>query len=148
MKKALAGAPAELAALHDDRGELIAGNALAKIRALRGTPVVVNAWGTWCAPCVTEFPVFARVSTEMGGQVAFLGVNTTDVNERARRFLRQHPVAYPSLIDGEAAYLRHVGALGLPFTVFINRDGEQFVHQGGFDSVSALRRSVQRYALN
>src|SRR3954470_3372416 len=50
----------------------------ARLAALRGKPVVVNIWGSWCIPCRQEFPIFQRVSAAMGKRVVFLGLDTQD----------------------------------------------------------------------
>src|SRR4051812_36386946 len=71
----LAGAPAQLAALHRQGGQLLDGSnsdVQARLKALRGHPVVVNKWASWCGPCRLEFPVFQRVGVKLGKQVAFV----------------------------------------------------------------------------
>ena len=64
--------------------------------ALRGYPIVINAWASWCAPCRSEFGLFATASARYGRRVAFLGADTNDSAGDARAFLTQHPVSYPS----------------------------------------------------
>src|SRR5688572_1030754 len=80
-KRSLRGAPPELAALHR-RSNVISESSVkgyeAELRKLRGRPVVVNAWASWCGPCKLEFPIFQRVSTRLGKRVAFLGVDVAD----------------------------------------------------------------------
>lgn len=68
------GSPATLAALHDQAGQLLGGfDALqTRLRQLRGYPVVLNAWASWCQPCPRGSPIFAAVSALYGRQVAFL----------------------------------------------------------------------------
>src|SRR5688572_7547669 len=74
-RTALEGAPAPLAEVHRLANALLpAGELDARLKDLRGYPVVVNIWGSWCAPCREEFPVFQRVAIARGKEVAFLGV--------------------------------------------------------------------------
>src|SRR4051812_4416390 len=71
-KRELAGAPAPLAALHEQSNELISGGKTAfeqRLAELKGHPVVINKWASWCAPCQAEFPVFESVGTQRGKEV-------------------------------------------------------------------------------
>src|SRR3954465_13746645 len=79
----LDGAPAPLAALHAQANQLLGGGRTAfaaRVRALRGHPIVVNKWASWCGPCRHEFPFFEQVSTKRGKQVAFVGLDGKDGN--------------------------------------------------------------------
>jgi cytochrome c biogenesis protein CcmG/thiol:disulfide interchange protein DsbE len=150
-QRQLAGSPAPLAALHRDAATLQEGGNVKKYDAmlarLKGYPVVVNLWGTWCGPCKLEFPLFQQVATRFGKRVAFVGVNVTDNNDEARKYLAKRPVPYPSLEDGDARIAQHVGFLGgLPVTVFYDRRGHKFVHQGGYEKIAKLERDIRRYA--
>jgi thiol-disulfide isomerase/thioredoxin len=150
-ERQLAGAPAPLAALHRQAATIKAGGRKAfdaQLATVKGYPVVVNAWASWCGPCKLEFPVFQRVSTDLGKRVAFLGLNVADNRGDAKAFLSRKPVPYPSFEDGDSRIAQSVGARGgLPITVFYDRKGERtFTHAGGYESVDALRRDIRRYA--
>ena len=96
--RALAGAPAPLASLHREANRLLPGGADAfreRLRTLRGHPVVVNKWASWCDPCRAEFPYFQKLSVELGREVAFIGVDAQDNADDARAFLREFPVSFP-----------------------------------------------------
>ncbi|HUB74590.1 MAG TPA: TlpA disulfide reductase family protein [Solirubrobacteraceae bacterium] len=148
----LAGSPPQLAALHAQAGELLEGGLRAlraRLASLRGTPVVINKWASWCEPCRQEFGVFQRVSVSRGREVAFLGI---DSGERSRAdalaFLRSFPVSYPSYYDpGGRAGLAVTDSSFTPVTVFLNRRGGEFIHQGPFPSAAKLEAAVRRYAL-
>jgi cytochrome c biogenesis protein CcmG/thiol:disulfide interchange protein DsbE len=151
MRERLNGSPPPLAALHAQANKIIAGGlpALrARLAALRGTPVVINKWASWCEPCRDEFGVFQRVSVSRGRQVAFLGIDSGDTPAHALAFLRSFPVSYPSFSDpsGQAGVSITDSAF-TPVTVFINRSGSKFIHQGPFSSVAKLEQAVRRYAL-
>jgi thiol-disulfide isomerase/thioredoxin len=66
---------------------------------LRGTPVVVNFWASWCDPCVREAPVLTEAHARVGDEVQFLGVDMQDSRDGALRFLAEHDVRYPSVFD-------------------------------------------------
>jgi cytochrome c biogenesis protein CcmG, thiol:disulfide interchange protein DsbE len=127
-EKALAGSPGPLAALHAEGNQLLDGGVDAyerRIAGLRGYPVVVNIWASWCGPCRIEFPAFQQLAAEYGKRVAFLGVDSQDNDDAARTFLRDNPVPYPSYTDPDEEIADSIGASrGLPATAFYDRRGE------------------------
>ena len=150
-EKALAGAPPALARLHRQANRLLGGGDeafKARLRELRGYPVVVNKWASWCAPCRAEFPFFQRQAVKRGRKVAFLGVDSNDNDADARKFLRGYPVTYPSYRDpklGIAAVFNAVQAF--PATAYYDRRGRlASVHQGGYTTESKLSEDIERYA--
>ena len=150
-KERLQGAPAPLAALHAQSSELLGGGKdafAARLRELRGHPVVVNKWGSSCGPCRAEFPALQRQSVKQGKRVAFLGVDGQDNDDNARKFLRKYPVSYPSYVDGDLSIAKSFGAVqGFPSTVFYDRKGEiAYIKQGSYPSEAALARDIRRYA--
>jgi cytochrome c biogenesis protein CcmG/thiol:disulfide interchange protein DsbE len=147
---ALAGAPAPLAALHDAQSEIRPADVAAydaQLERLRGYPVVVNAWASWCGPCKLEFPFFRSAATRLGKKVAFIGLNVSDNRAHAVQFLGREPVPYPSLEDGDARIVQRAGAAGgLPTTIFYDAKGERaYIHQGGYKSEQDLIRDIERY---
>lgn len=151
-EKALAGAPAPLAALHEQESQLLPGGIDAyekRIAALKGYPVVVNVWASWCAPCRYEFPVLQELSARYGKRVAFLGVDSEDSDEEAERFLGQEPVPYPSYTDSDKAILNSLGGRGgVPDTAFYDRQGRlAYLKQGPYTEDAELEADVRRYAL-
>ena len=66
---------------------------------MKGYPVVVNQWASWCGPCRAEFPWFQNASAKYGKKVAFLGVDSQDSDDAAKTFLGEYPVPYPSYTD-------------------------------------------------
>ncbi len=149
--KALAGAPAPLAALHRQADELLSGGLDAyeeRLASLRGYPVVVNVWASWCGPCRFEFPAFQQVSAAFGKRVAFLGVDSQDSADAAATFLEEAPVPYPSYTDSDEAIANEIGGVGLPKTAFYSRDGELvYVDRKPYAHAGELGADVRRYAL-
>jgi cytochrome c biogenesis protein CcmG/thiol:disulfide interchange protein DsbE len=151
-ERALAGAPPPLAGLHAQANELLGGGVEAyerRIASLRGYPVVVNVWASWCGPCRFEFPSFQRLSARYGKRVAFLGIDSEDSEAAAETFLREEPVPYPSYSDPDEEIKESLGAtFGLPDTAFYDRQGELvFLKQGPYDDQAELRADIERCAL-
>jgi thiol-disulfide isomerase/thioredoxin len=150
-RAALAGSPPALRALHAQSSRLLTGGPSAfraRLRALRGHPVVVNKWASWCGPCRAEFPFFQRISTQLARRLGFLGVDSNDSDADARRFLRRYPVPYPSYSDPDQKVAKVFGAtLGVPTTAFYRANGRlAYVHQGGYATEAKLREDIARYA--
>jgi len=146
----LTGSPPPLAALHNQADALLGGEPAlaARLKALRGYPIVINAWASWCGPCRSEFGLFASASARYGRQVAFLGANTSDSPADARSFLSEHPIHYPSYqtTTNDLSWLAQIE--GLPTTIFINRAGKVVsVHTGQYDVQGTLDSDVRSYAL-
>jgi cytochrome c biogenesis protein CcmG/thiol:disulfide interchange protein DsbE len=150
--KALAGSPPPLAALYRQGNELLGGGQDAyekRIAALRGYPVVVNVWASWCGPCRFEFPTLQELSAQYGKRVAFLGVDSQDSEDAAHTFLSEAPLPYPSYTDPDEDIKTSLGAgFGLPDTAFYDRTGELvFLKQGPYSHASELRADIERCSL-
>jgi len=150
-RKALAGSPPALAALHSEADQLLPGGTGAfekRIAALAGYPVVVNVWASWCGPCRFEFPLLQKLSARYGKRVAFLGVNSQDSDAAASTFLKEAPVPYPSYTDGHKKLAESLGVTGFPDTAFYDRAGKLvYLKQGPYSHDSELEADVRRYAL-
>ena len=153
MRAQLAGSPAPLAALHAQASELLGGGSRAlraQLAALRGWPIVINKWASWCEPCKEEFGAFQRVSLNLGRRVAFIGIDSGD-SARADplRFLRSFPLSYPSYYDASGQLgVEATDSTNTPVTVFYDHRGGEYIHQGAYPSAAKLQRDVERYALD
>jgi cytochrome c biogenesis protein CcmG, thiol:disulfide interchange protein DsbE len=145
-------APAPLAAVRSEANELLEGGTEAfkrRIDELRGFPIVVNKWASWCGPCRLEFPWFQSLAKERGGEIAFLGVDSNDSESTARQFLGELPLPYPSYSDPGMEIAGELGGppQAFPATAFYDRTGELvFTRPGVYSSEQELIGDVERYA--
>ena len=90
----------------------------------RGTPMVVNFWASWCAPCVAEMPDLEAVHQAAGDRIAFVGINTQDTPEDAADMVEQTGVTYDLVRDPSGELSREFGVFGMPSTFFVGADGQ------------------------
>ncbi|HEY7660860.1 MAG TPA: TlpA disulfide reductase family protein [Actinomycetota bacterium] len=107
------------------------------IEDLRGTPVVVNVWASWCGPCRQEAPHLAAAAAEHD-DIQFVGVDILDERESAREFIREFGWSYPSVFDPPGAIRDGLGLLGQPVTLFYDASGELVATWTGALSESVL----------
>jgi cytochrome c biogenesis protein CcmG, thiol:disulfide interchange protein DsbE len=149
-KQELAGAPAPLAALHEQSNTILGGGLKAfdkRMTELEGHPVVINKWASWCRPCRAEFPIFQQVATERGKELAFVGVNAEDKRPAAEEFLAERPLPYPSYEDPDEEIARGLEASKFfPMTIFVDDTGETtFIKAGEYTSRAELEADIDRY---
>jgi cytochrome c biogenesis protein CcmG/thiol:disulfide interchange protein DsbE len=94
------------------------------IEELRGTPVVVNFWGSWCIPCRAEFALFADARRRHADeQLEILGVIYKDSADGASAFMNARGAAWPALVDPGLAVARAYLVVGAPTSYYIDRAG-------------------------
>ena len=146
----LTGAPPQLAEIRGQANQLLDGGKDAfdqRLQALKGTPVVVNDWASWCGPCRFEFPFLQSQASKHAKDVAFLGVDSDDSSGSAKTFLGELPLPYPSYSDPDKSIRQELHGIGYPATVFYDRAGNvAFTHQGQYRDEAALAADIQRYA--
>ena len=109
------------------------------LSSLKGTPVVLNLWASWCGPCRDEAPIFETAWERYRGKGALvLGLDLQDLSENALAFLRENGITYPSLRDGTDASKRDLEATGVPETYIIDKRGRIALHITG--QVTELRQ--------
>lgn len=93
---------------------------------LRGRPTVLNFFASWCTDCRLEAPAMNALYRRVRGQVAFYGIDATEVDSAAgaASFARQYHLAYPYLLDTTGDVTQAYGVIGLPVTFFLNADGK------------------------
>jgi cytochrome c biogenesis protein CcmG/thiol:disulfide interchange protein DsbE len=90
---------------------------------LKGKPIVMNFWATWCQPCKQEQPVLDWAAENYKDRVHFVGVVFEDTEQNTRSFIQQFGVTYPQVYDPKSTVAVDYGVSGVPETYFINRQG-------------------------
>ena len=145
------GAPAELIALRQEANTLLGGGVEAlneRLSRLRGIPIVINVWASWCGPCRYEFPYFQSQADLRGDEIAFIGVDFEDSRDAAEQFLSELPLPFPSYFDPDREISKDLDVgPGLPNTIFIDRRGEVVYHlRGALESERQLAQYIDRYS--
>lgn len=110
---------------------------------LRGSPVVLNLWASWCTPCVQEAPLLQRGWKRWGRHgVVFVGLDMQDLRDDARAFLRRRGVDYPTIRDPGKKVARRYGATGIPETYFMSAAARVVAHCVGVVSEKQLESGV------
>ncbi|HZB66819.1 MAG TPA: TlpA disulfide reductase family protein [Ornithinibacter sp.] len=129
-------------------GELLDGTAWDSASA-RGEVLVVNVWGSWCAPCVAEAPDLQKVWSELEAErapVRFVGINFREDPARGAAFAKKAGMTYPSLSDEESGGVLILALQGkaptVPTTLVLDREGRIAARVNGPVSASTLRGLV------
>ena len=122
------------------RGALADGTV--SLRELRGWPVVLNFWASWCSPCKAEAPRLNAAADKHSGAVVFLGVDVQDFESDARHFSERFETNYVSVRDdGDSTYSAY-GLTGLPETYYLDTRGRVVAHSIGEVSEAELEANV------
>jgi cytochrome c biogenesis protein CcmG, thiol:disulfide interchange protein DsbE len=92
---------------------------------LVGKPVFINFWASWCSPCKQETPDIVKAYKRYGNQVVFLSVNATseDTMSAMEKFVKDYSIVWHVVLDKKGSALNTYNVLGLPTSVFVNRQG-------------------------
>jgi peroxiredoxin len=96
-----------------------------RLSDFKGRPVLVNFWATWCGPCRSEFPDFQKAAVDNADKLVIIGINntTTDQKEQIPAFLEEFSVTFPIVLDETGDTAKAYNILGLPTSIFIDRNG-------------------------
>jgi thiol-disulfide isomerase/thioredoxin len=126
---AFAGSPPALRALHAQANQLLPATTAefrGRLAALRGHPVIVNIWGSWCGPCRAELPGLQQVyDTTKASGVAVLGIDVRDDRSAAADFVRDRAITFPSIFDQPGRSLDALSGYPrntVPSTIVLDRE--------------------------
>lgn len=126
-------------------GETLSGDPLSTAD-FAGKPLVINVWGSWCAPCRAEAPELVAANEELGDDVAFLGINTRDSVAAAQAFERSFDISWPSFQDPDGVLLLEFAQLppkAIPSTVVLDEEGRVAARVLGEVSATTLRGIIE-----
>jgi thiol-disulfide isomerase/thioredoxin len=108
-----------------------------KLSALRGKPVFINFWGTWCPPCRAEMPEMQKLYNDLKGEVEFIGVSAgpRDSPDLVKNFVKQYNYTWTFIHDPNSESLLTYRVGGIPSSYFIDKDGViRGIHVGQADT--------------
>jgi cytochrome c biogenesis protein CcmG/thiol:disulfide interchange protein DsbE len=109
---------------------------------LRGRPLVINFWASWCIPCRDEAPILNASARAYAGEVVFLGIDVQDLREDALAFSREFETPYVSVrARGNGTYDDY-GLTGVPETFYVNAQGRVVAHAPGPVSRASLETGI------
>ncbi|HEX5929763.1 MAG TPA: TlpA disulfide reductase family protein [Solirubrobacterales bacterium] len=109
----------------------------------RGRWVLVNFWASWCEPCREEAPALERFQRRHGGpEFTVVGIDSRDLSDDGRAFVRQYGLSYPQLRDGDGAAAEDYGTTGVPENFLIDPRGRVRLHLLGPISEEALTEEI------
>jgi cytochrome c biogenesis protein CcmG/thiol:disulfide interchange protein DsbE len=111
---------------------------------VKGTPMVINMWASWCGPCKAEAPDLAAAAARYGDRIQFLGVDVQDNRGDAQDFVHAHGWPYPSVFDPSGAIMTHLGITGPPATFFYAADGSFVTSVPGQIAPEALDQALRQ----
>lgn len=116
-----------------------------KLSELRGHPVILDFWATWCGPCQAESPIVNSISQRFRDQgLVVIGVNTSDERGLAERFAMKKGLTFPIVYDEQNVIARKYKVDNLPTLVVISKEGKFVAIRHGITSDSDLERLVKK----
>jgi len=117
---------------------------LVDLASLKGKPVVLNFWATWCAPCWDEHPVLVANARMLQPNVQFLGVVFQDEESKILSFLQKRGSGYPTVVDDKGKTAIAYGIGGVPETFFLDANGVIAAKHNGPMSPDILQANLQK----
>jgi len=116
-----------------------------ELKSLRGRPVVLDFWATWCGPCQAEAPIVDAIAQRYKDKVAVVGVNTSDEDGLAAVFARKKKLTFPIVYDEGNAIAKRYSVSALPTLIVVSKTGEIVAVRHGVTTDADLDDLVRRY---
>ena len=112
---------------------------------LRGQPVLLNFWATWCGPCSYEMPFIQEIYDEWSGKgLVVLSIDIGETPSRVRDFIQSGNFSFPVLLDTNQEVALEYNIRGIPATFLIDRDGIiQGIKVGAFSSKEEIEAGIK-----
>jgi cytochrome c biogenesis protein CcmG/thiol:disulfide interchange protein DsbE len=117
-----------------------------RLSALRGRPVLINFWASWCVPCRKEAPELARFDRERRDRARLVGVDFQDARKDGLAFVREFGWRFPTVRDPRGTLASRYGLIGLPTTYVLDPQGRIARTLTGAQTYGTLRRAVEEVA--
>jgi peroxiredoxin len=116
------------------------------LSALKGKPIMVNFWATWCGPCVHEVPYIQETYQVWSGKgLVILAVNLGESLSQVQGFVQENQLSFPVLLDGGGEVAGQYGVRAIPTTVFIDGEGiTRNIKQGSYPSRAAIEVDLKK----
>lgn len=126
----------------ETKWEKLDGSGLGSFADYEGKPVVVNFFGSWCAPCRKEMPALQEVYEDIGDEVAFLGLAVQESARESQAFVEEMGTTYDIGRDPSGKILTHFGVVNFPSTYLVSPDGKIIAARAGELDAKELRELV------
>ena len=116
------------------------------LSSMRGKPIVLNFWASWCPPCKAEMPEFNAVYKEVGREVVFMMIDVVDGRretlQKAKSYLAGQKFSFPVYFDTYGSAVSAYGITALPTTIFIDKDGYVVTGSESMINARVLRMGI------
>ncbi len=120
-----------------------------RLSEMKGKPVLLDFWATWCGPCRKSMPAVEKVTKDYKDQgLVVLGINAAEERDSVVEFLKKMPMAYPGVLSGDSSVLKDYQVGALPTFVLIGGDGKIVAYETGFGGDEMLAAMLAKAGLS